>query len=257
MMKLFTLVLSLIIWFSNSAYSQTFSNRETVTQATEWFVVTSNIKVHKRIGILAEGQFRYVGTFDPMQFQFRTGADININKNLSVMPLGYVYIWNPIYGKQPASFVNNEHRIFEQVAYKHKIGRFNISHRARLEQRYVEVHEANNSEIINRGYELYLNRARYRLMVNVPLNHATMEPQTLYASLYNEIFVEWGRNVVYHKPDQNRVFVGLGYQFTKTLSVQTGFFYQMLIKLSGVKQEDNIGFQLQVNYNIDLSKKDN
>jgi hypothetical protein len=183
-------------------------------------------------------------------------VDFSVNKHLSVLQ-GYVYSWNPIYGKQPASYVNNEHRIFEQVVYKHQIGRLNISHRGRLEQRFVEVHQNNNGEVIDKGYDLFLNRVRYRLMINIPLNHAKMDPKTIYASFYDEAFLEFGSNVIYHKPDQNRLFTGLGYQVNKQFGIQGGFFYQTLIKLSGVKQENNIGFQVFATYNIDLTKKEN
>jgi len=253
-----TSILALILVFSliQSSKAQSLSDRQKVTQAVQWFAFNSHIKIHKKVSILAEGQFRYAQTFDPMQFQLRTGVDYTINKHFSVLA-GYVYSWNPIYGKQPASFVNNEHRIFEQVIYKHQLGRFNISHRGRLEQRFIQVHQNSNGEIINEGYDLYLNRARYRLAINIPLNNAKMEPKTVYASVYDEVFFEWGDKVVYHKPDQNRVFAGLGYQVNKQFSFQGGLLYQNIIKLSGVKQENNVGFQVQVNYNIDLTKKEN
>ena len=96
-------------------FSQTHPT-DKVTQGIEWFSLANNIKVHKRLSLLVEGQFRFAGQFEPMQFQFRTGGEIHINKNLSVMPLGYVYTWNPTYGKQPAKYVNNEHRINQQVS---------------------------------------------------------------------------------------------------------------------------------------------
>jgi hypothetical protein len=256
MIRTSILALISIFCFIQTSKAQSFSDKEKVTQAVEWFTLASNIKVHNKVSILAEGQFRYAQSFDPMQFQLRTGVEYTINKHFSVLQ-GYVYSWNPLYGKQPASYVNNEHRIFEQITYKHSVGRWNISHRGRLEQRFVQVHQNYNGEIVSEGYDLYLNRARYRLAVNVPLNHAKMEPKTVYASLYDEIFFEWGKNVVYHKPDQNRVFAGLGYQVNKQFSFQGGFFYQTLIKLSGVKQENNVGFHVQVNYNIDLTKKEN
>src|ERR1044071_7665272 len=86
-----------------------------VTQGIEWFSLANNIKLHKRVSLLVEGQFRFAGQFEPMQFQFRTAPEIHVKKNLSEIPFGYVYTWNPLYGKQPAKYVNNEHRIYQQV----------------------------------------------------------------------------------------------------------------------------------------------
>jgi hypothetical protein len=231
------------------------SSYESVSQSAQWFALTSSIKLHTKASLLLEGQFRYVGNFEPMQMQFRTGVDIAVSKNLAIMPLGYVYIWNPIYGKQPASYVNNEHRIFQQVTYSHRLARAYIVHRARLEQRFIQVHENNNGEIINKGYELYLNRVRYRVLVNFPLNHPTIIPGTIYGSFYDELFVEFGHAVKYTDPDQNRFFAGLGYQLTKLSGFQAGYFYQKLIKLSGTMQENNIGFQVLFQHNFDLTKQ--
>jgi hypothetical protein len=225
-----------------------------VEQGIQWFSLANNIKMHKRVSLLVEGQFRFADELQPMQFQFRTGADIHINKNLSIMPLGYVYVWNPIYGKQPAKYVNNEHRIYQQVFYKHHIGKVHLSHRGRLEQRHIEVHTTENGDIINHGYDLYLNRFRYRLLLNIPFKGTEIGPKTLYASFYDEVFIEWGKAIVYHKPDQNRLFAGLGYQVNKKVGVNGGFLYQMLVKLNGVQQENNYGFQLNATYNIDLTK---
>lgn len=229
------------------------SPKETVTQGIEWFSWTTSVKVHKNVSILAEGQFRFAGQFEPMQFQSRTALDIHLNKSFSVVPLGYVYTWNPTYGKQPAKYVNNEHRIFQQVLYKHHAGRISFSHRGRLEQRFIQVHATQNGEVVNEGYDLYTNRFRYRFMANIPLGKKEMGPKTLFASMYDEVFIQWGKKIVNHKPDQNRLFAGLGYQVDKKFTITTGFLYQMAVKMNGVQQENNLGVQMMCAYNIDLT----
>jgi hypothetical protein len=231
------------------------TERQVVTQFAEWFAANSTIKVHKRVAVYVEGNARFAQAFDPMQFQLRTGVDIEINKHWSVMPLGYVYTWNPLYGKQPNKFVNNEHRTYQQVVFKHKLSRASISHRMRLEQRFTQVHKDNNGEVTYDGYDLHTNRLRYRLNANIPLNKPKIEPGALYAVVYDEIFLSFGDMVTYKDPDQNRVFAGLGYAFSKHMSFQGGPFYQMLIKSGGTKQENNIGFALQLSYNVDLTKE--
>jgi len=230
------------------------SNREIVDQSIQWFSITSNLKMTQRTTLILEGQFRQAGNFDPMQYQFRTGVDVMLNKHFSIAPIGYVYTWNYKYGEQPAAFENNEHRIWEQVAYKHHVGRFNISHRVRLEQRFVQVHTDKEGEIIDEGYDVYLNRARYRFMATVPFNHAKVEPKTYFGSFYEEVFYSWGDIVTFNEPDQNRIFAGVGYQVNSPLSIQAGFLYQMLIKANGAKQENNVGVQVMLTYNVDFTK---
>ncbi|MEI9920309.1 MAG: DUF2490 domain-containing protein [Bacteroidota bacterium] len=249
---------ALAILIAATLPSVTFSQShptDKVSQAIEWFSLSNNIKVHKRLSFLVEGQFRFAGQFQPMQFQFRTGADIHITKNFSVMPLGYVYTWNPTYGKQPAQYVNNEHRFYQQVFYKHHAGKFHFSHRGRLEERHIQVHTMENGEVINEGYDRYLTRFRYRLMVNVPFKGTEIAPKTTFASFYNETFIEWGKGVVHRAPDQNRLFAGVGYQASKKFTMTGGFLYHMLVKLNGVQQENNFGFQVNATYNFDLTNQ--
>ena len=91
-------------------------------------------------------------------------------------------------------------------------------------------------------------------MARLPLNSSSIEPGTFFASVYDEIFYSWGEHVTYQKPDQNRLFAGAGYQFNKNFTLQGGFLYQMLVKSNGAKQENNIGLQVQVTYNVDCTK---
>jgi hypothetical protein len=233
------------------------TGREVVNQPVEWFAVTTNWKVAKSTSIMLEGQFRQVGRFEPMQYQLRAAVDFTINKHFSFVPVGYVYTWNHLYGEQPTAFQNNEHRIWEQVSYKHSVSRFNVSHRLRLEQRFIQTHSISGEGVVDEGYgENFQNRLRYRFMATVPIGHDKIEPKTFYGSFYDEVFVSWGKLVTFHEPDQNRIFAGVGYQFTSALSVHGGPFYQMLIKANGARQENNIGFQIQVTYNVDLTKKE-
>jgi hypothetical protein len=254
MTKQVALVILMAALLPELTFSQsTPAPREEVTQAIEWFSFTSNIKVNKHLSLVAEGQFRFAQDFEPMQFQFRGAADIHITKELSFVPLGYVYTWNTVYGKQPARFVNNEHRIWQQVLFKHHTGRFRFNHRARLEQRYIQVHTMNNGEVVYEGFDYYANRVRYRFLLTVPFGSKEMGPKTFFGNFYNETFLSWGPKVTYHKPDQNRVFMGIGYQGGKNFTVTSGLLYQMMVKANGAMQENNVGLQVMVGYNFDLT----
>lgn len=227
--------------------------RDKITQSTQWLAVTSNIKFHKKVGFAFDGQLRFVQDVENAQHFVRNGLDIYLTPKLSVVPIGYMYVWNFRYGKQPAVFANDEHRIWQQVFYKHSIKRLGVNHRLRLEERFIQTHNASTGE--DEGFTNKQLRARYRALANIPLNHNKMEPKTFYISIWDEVFVSWGKSVTYHEPDQNRIFVGPGYQINKDVAVQGGFLSQMLIKSNGTKQENNIGVLLQLNYNLDFSCK--
>ena len=252
------IVVGLFICFLISIPSFSQSSSAVVNQPAEWSAVTTSIKLTKKIAIYTDAHFRYVENFQPMQNQFRIGAEYFVSNKLSVMPVAFVYVRNFIYGKQPTRFENNERRIFQQVIYKHASGRFAFNHRFRIEERFIQFHSVNASgQVVDEGFTNQQVRLRYRGTITYPLNSTAIKAGTLFAAVYDEIFISRGSKVTYEKPDQNRFFAGLGYQFTKDISLQTGFFYQILIKSNGAQQENNVGFLTQFGYNFDFSKNGN
>lgn len=229
------------------------AQRETVDQSIEWFVINSNIKFSKRVGVTFDGQFRFAKDFENMQHFLRAGVDVYITPNLSVVPLGYMYVWNYAYGEQPASLIAGEQRLWQQILFKQKFGRFNINHRLRLEQRWLEKNQTPDGEVVT---NFYLNRLRYRFLLNFTLNKENMESGALFINAFDEFFYGWGSYDTFNEIDQNRVSLGLGYQINSKTQFIAGPFYQMLIKSNGAKQENNIGALVQFTYNFDLSKKE-
>jgi Protein of unknown function (DUF2490) len=230
--------------------------KQVVTQPTEWFVLNSAIKFHKKVGFTFDGQLRFVRGLENAQHFVRNGLEIYITPKLSIVPIGYMYVWNFRYGEQPTTYANNEQRIWQQLLYRHSISKFLFSHRFRMEQRFIEKRYADASGmIINDGFDTYLNRIRYRLQVQFPLNKEKIESGALFAVVSDEIFYSWGSTVTFSHPDQNRIYVALGYQFNKSMNFQSGGFYQALIKNNGTLQENNIGVMTQFTYNFDFYKK--
>lgn len=227
-----------------------------VDQSTEWFAIASTSKINRWLNIYTDVHLRYVKGFQPMQNQVRIAPEWVISKKISIMPIGFVYIRNFIYGDQPTAYENNERRLFQQFVYKSATGKWSFNHRLRLEERYIQIHSRDvNNNITDNGFSNEQFRIRYRLMANYVLNKPKVEPGALSFAFYDEIFVSWGKLVTFNSPDQNRIFVGFGYQFTKDIALQSGFLYQALIKANGVQQENNIGWMTQFTYNFDFSKK--
>lgn len=243
---------SLLLILSVHFLSTQAQDRETVDQTVIWTSVNSNVRIAEKWMIVADAQFRFIHEFENMQHMVRAGLSYDITPNLSVVPIGYSFIYNYKYGKQPAGFVNHEQRLWQQVFYKHKIKNIPMNHRLRLEERWLQERNATNE---SNDYSDYQWRARYRILANIPLTAKSLDPKTLYLSVWDEFFVSWGETVTFNKINQNRIFVGPGYQLTKNTQIQAGYYYQMLIKSNGAKQENNIGFLIQLNANADLRGK--
>jgi len=167
-----------------------------------------------------------------------------------------MYVWNFRYGKQPATFVNNEQRIWQQILYITRYKKFLFAHRMRLEERFSQSHHAgSDGSAINDGYVIYANRVRYRLQIQFPLTKPAVEPGTWFITAYDEVFCSWGPGITFSKPDQNRLSASIGYQFNNKFSLQGGPFYQMSIKKNGAEQENNVGALIQVGYKLDFTKQ--
>jgi len=252
------LTLLSIIFLLNSVlmFAQT---RERVTQGIEWFGTSSAVKLAPKFGVYLDGQYRFAQSMDNMQHQFRVAPEIYVNKNLTISPMGYVQIWNYLYGKQPASAKNNEHRLYQEVKFKHSIGKFFFTHRTRTEERFIQYHSKNTAgDYVDEGFdENFQFRIRHRIWMNMPFKGEKIEPKSFYLASLVELFMSWGdpQYVTYvGKLDQYRLYGALGYQINKSANIQAGPFYQYLVKPKGDKQENNVGVYVQLNYNFDLTK---
>ena len=243
----------IIIIFCLSADYIVEAQEAVVDQPTERFAITSTSKLSKYVNVYADVHLRYVKGFEPMMFQYRIAPEWVVSKTISIAPIGFVYIQNFIYGDQPAPIANNERRFYQQIIVKHNSGKFVFNHRFRVEERIIQSHQGLSDE----GFIVHQTRLRYRAMVNYPFNRSKIEAGTFFGSFYDEIFVSWGDKVTFHSPDQNRIYLGLGYQFSQQVTLQTGFFFQALLKSNGTKQENNIGLMTQFTYNFDFTKKEN
>lgn len=234
------------------------AGRAVVDQGILWSSYSSNLKITPGTTLFLDGHFRFASSdginsaFEPMQILLRSHVDFKIKGKLTFAPFGYGYIPNFQYGKQPVSIVNNERRIYQQIAWSHSWGKTTIGHRLRTEERFIQEHDSNN-EII--GFTNRQFRVRYRFIATRPLGKDKVEPGTFFAQTFYEGFISRGKKITFDNIDQNRFFLGLGYQPVKDLNLSLGWYYQMLVKANGAKQENNYGLLLMAVQTLDLTTK--
>ncbi|SEP60607.1 DUF2490 domain-containing protein [Flavobacterium urocaniciphilum] len=242
-----------------------------VDQFNGWIFYTGNHKLSDKWGLHTEYQFRRNDGFSsPMQNQVRLGIDYNINKSYSTS-IGWSYIETFAYGdfaeEIPSKYNNykfNEQRIWEQFIIKHEhVGRFHYDSRFRLEQRWIASFKnfgtASEPSFFRyddpaEGLWKYRNRARYRFRMQVPLTKSEMKDNTLFLVAADEIFVNLGGHVTSNVFDQNRLYLALGWRFTKDTNIQLGYMNQFIEKGDGLHKENNHTMQVALTHNIDFSK---
>jgi Protein of unknown function (DUF2490) len=227
----------LLLIFPGSSFSQ--EKRLADDNTIGWFVYTGTFKVKPKLAIHTEYQWRRVNVLKNwQQGLFRTGVNYAVHKDVS-LNAGYAFAETFPYGDYPNANTFPEHRIFEQVVLKQAIAKIELSHRFTVEQRFVgKVVFENNQKKVDWNY---LNRIRYRLRTEIPLNKKEQPVNKWRIVLQDELFIGWGKNIGANIFDQNRLSILLGYKLNKNIKLEVGYLNQILQQ--GKRVNDKAVFQ--------------
>lgn len=169
-----------------------------------WHMYFGTNKIAEKLSIHTEAQLRYYEQGKNFnQLLLRTGLNYHINSN-TIATMGYGYIaTDGTFEEFPDEVDSKEHRIFEQFILKNKVGKVGFEHRYRLEQRFLDFGNRNDTQ----------HRARYRLQVTVPLT------KCVFLNFYDEIFINLQNDVF----GQNRLYGALGFHVFKNVDLQVGY----------------------------------
>ena len=249
------LLLTFLLTFSESSV---FAQRMQDPNTVAWLASFNTIFLSKKVSVWAEYQWRREAFFDSWQQSLaRVGLQYHF-KNSTILTAGYGYIESYPFGEYPAGpYKVPEHRFYEQAMWNNNMGRLQIVHRVRLEQRLVGKVNQKAADYELNGYN-YTNRVRYQMRLVYPLNHPTTVPGTWYAVSFDELFIGFGSNVNQNIFDQNRLAAGVGYQFNKMLKIEGCAFDQSVQQAALVagKQVYQYNTGLLVNAFFTLPAKD-
>jgi hypothetical protein len=199
------------------------------SQFSGWLATFNTFKTGKKTSIHNDIQWRSSDELKHTQtLLLRGGLNVHLNKKFTVTG-GYAFIHN----RRVINNVNGyapEHRLWEQLLYNHKLKNIFVSHRFRLEQRFIAKTIVQNNELKNDG-SVYANRFRYFIRNILPLQP---QQQTfrkgLFAALQNEVFVNIGNtaNVNGKFFDQNRLYLAVGYRLHSTFDLEAGYMNQYI-----------------------------
>lgn len=226
-----------------------FSQSKVTTHKNEnWTQVYLNVRLAKRWGIAGDVGYRFKNVFESKtQTLVRVAGVYYFNNNVS-FSVGISYFRsNPLEG-----FAVPEIRPHQRLFVNSVKGKFSISQRYRLEERFIRK---SLQDSLLEGYR-YNYRFGYQLNVQFPIKGKTIEPRKLFVNIYDEIFVNFGKQIVYNQFDQNRIFIGMGYQFTKNANMIIGYQYIWQQTSSGNKFNAIDCARVTFSYNID-ARKDN
>jgi hypothetical protein len=225
------------------------------TQFTGWLATFQNYKLSSKFGLYFDIQYRSTDQWRQMNaLLLRPGVNFYFTPSLTGT-VGYAYIPQQRISSGVTGYLP-EHRTWQQLVYTHNthLGHHArttvLSHRLRLEQRYIPKHHAEGSSLVH-DKQVYAGRLRYFTRAVIPFGraHTITAPaggpansaptptgtassraftQGFFAAIQNEIFLNIGDpSPVNGKVfDQNRAYMALGYRCSKQFDVEMGYLNQ-------------------------------
>ena len=179
----------------------------------------------------------------------RPGVTFHLPHHIN-LTAGYAYISHyPAAGLQT---VRPEHRSWQQLSWTRRVKKLQMMQWVRSEQRFNR--KVANDALVD-GYN-FNYRLRYLLSIFIPLKGDFIEADTPFFAFNDEIHINAGKQITYNYFDQNRFFVGIGYQFSKTLNAQLGYMNLFQQLPAGNRFNNNHTIRLFFFNNLDLRKKD-
>ena len=227
--------------FASLSLTSLFAQKQIDDQVHGWVAYQGNHKLNSQFDLHTEYQWRRADGFaDWQQSLARVGLDYKLNTNCSFSG-GYGWVLSYPYGSQPIPSQTIEHRLWQQVILKQPLGNFQVQHRYRLEQRWID--------------NQFKQRMRYRAQVLIPLQKSFVDKKHgLFMNVNDEVFLGFGKGIGKNILDQNRFIGAVGYQFNKDFQIQMGYLNQFVIKTDGLHMERNHTLWTSVAYNFDFSK---
>ena len=238
--------ISLFLLIGATAFSQ--QKFEDVNQL--WGGYYNSIKLSERFAINTDIQGRTTDWYKQWsQVLWRTGVSFKPNEKITVAG-GFADF---LFFQKGNKVSKNEYRPWVELGINDKCNELKIGHRFRVEDRQFQ--SVVNDELIGKYSSNY--RFRYRIDFQYPLWKKKDSEQTVSLQIGNEVFINAGKSIIYNYFDQNRLFIGVGYQFTKQLNAQVGYLnvFQQLPQNVTFRHIDAL--RLFVFHNLDFRNNDN
>lgn len=168
-----------------------------------WYMLDATHAVSNKIGIKTGVQLRSYEVFNNINLLFvYTGINYKISKNtIFTLTYGYLDIDRTF---TDIGFPHlYENRIYEQLSYKHKLNKLPISHRLRIEHRFLNFAHKLDTK----------HRLRYCLGSKIALT------EDYFLNVNNEFFANLKKDTA----RENRLYAAVGLNISKTNNIQLGY----------------------------------
>lgn len=240
-MRFFFVYVTLSLIISQNACCQ---DKQTENREMMWAGYFNQSRFTTRSGLWADVHLRLTDEFvNEVHAALGRIAYVYFFSDRARLSAGYAWQHQP--GHQGSRDVN-ERRAWQQIQWFEKKNWFNMMQWLRVEQRFHEKQEQ---------YEFSNYRVRYNMALTIPVTRREVLPRTPFVFVNNELFVNFGKNIVNNYFDQNRFFIGLGYQVDTHLNFQLGYMNVFQQLPAGNRYVNTDAIRLFVFHGLDLRRK--
>ena len=196
-----------------------FTQKQLTTTEQIWLGSTSQLRFSNHWGGYTDFQLHSrKNYFEGLsQASIRLGAFYYFNDDVR---LGAGYALNEnFYPNEPNQTIQPEHNPWQQVSWTNRYRRLTVNQSIRQEERFR--HKMQGSKLVQ-GYT-FNYRTRYNIFLNYPLTKKASTKKAFDAVMYNEVYINFGKQIVYNSFDQYRLFAGLNYHVAKQASILFGY----------------------------------
>lgn len=228
-----------------------FSQSKNIVESEQlWLAYFNQARFTKRSGLWFDTHFRFTDDFVGRLGLtiFRPGYTFYLSDQAR-LTVGYAYV-TAYSGSEEVPDIP-EHRPWQQIQWFDKKKHFNMMQYLRLEERFRQ--KVSDGELIDEYQFSY--RVRYNLSLTIPLTSEGVVPGKPFVFVSDELMVNFGKEIVYNYFDQNRFFVGVGYQFTKALNAHIGYLNVFLQRPTGNEFVNTHALRVFIFHNLDFRKE--
>ena len=196
-------------------------SQEVFGEPNVWFFQLTTYDLNEKWSIGNELHARFDDYLkDEQQILIRPFFTFHSSKSLALSG-GYTFITTFPYGAYPLPDNLPENNLWQQAELKQVLGKTNIIHRYRLEQRWIGNLTLNqeNREFEVDGYNLR-HRFRYRLSVLVNLS------DKVFLHFFDELFIRSGEDFKRIGFDRNWFSGGVGVKLNEKFNLQLAYLHQ-------------------------------
>jgi hypothetical protein len=249
--SLTSIMLTLTILFTSGLLHAQTPEKHIHEREQLWLGYFNQTRLSNKWGFWADVHYRMTDNFvnRPFQLLIRPAVTYFVKDNLRIN-VGYAFV-----NHFPGKGLNTnrvEHRPWQQIWWNQKYPGLTTLQWLRLEQRFNEKVVA---DVKKDGFN-YNFRVRYNFSFFIPLKGKEISPKTPFAAIIDEVFLNFGKKVTYNTFDQNRFFVGVGYQFTSHMNAQLGYMNVYQQEASGNNYFSTHAVRLFLFQTIDLRNND-